>query len=193
MIRSSRRLFGLTVTKRFNRRPRSALRLEVLEDRTVPSALWVTNNLDTGVAGDGSLRGEIAAAIQNSDGSNTIYFAPGLSGKTITLTQGELDIKLASSRSLDIEGLGANRLAVSGGGTSRVFYIGTSTTVTIARLTITDGLASTAPDSVVLRCHGGGILNDTDANLTLTDDILSDNNIGQPCSTDLRAAWQGDK
>src|SRR5262249_62085726 len=41
---------------------RIAPRLEVLEDRTVPSTLTVTNNLDTGALGDGSLRGEIAAA-----------------------------------------------------------------------------------------------------------------------------------
>src|SRR5262249_29161470 len=51
-------------------------RLEVLEDRTVPSTLTVTNNLDTGVAGDGSLRGEIAAA-QSGD---TLNFAPSLLG-----------------------------------------------------------------------------------------------------------------
>jgi S1-C subfamily serine protease len=29
--------------------------------------------------------------------------------------------------------------------------------------------------------------------LAAMDDILSDNNIGQPCSADLRAAWQADK
>ncbi|HEY7314993.1 MAG TPA: trypsin-like peptidase domain-containing protein [Gemmataceae bacterium] len=29
--------------------------------------------------------------------------------------------------------------------------------------------------------------------LAAMDDILSDNNIGQPCSADLRAAWQGNK
>ena len=48
--------------------------LEALEDRWVPSTLTVTNNLDTGAAGDGSLRGEIAAA-QSGD---VINFAPGL-------------------------------------------------------------------------------------------------------------------
>jgi hypothetical protein len=29
--------------------------------------------------------------------------------------------------------------------------------------------------------------------LAAMDDILSDNNIGQPCSVDLRTAWQADK
>ena len=44
------------------RRPCFRPQLEALNDRLVPSMLTVTNNLDTGVAGDGSLRGEIAAA-----------------------------------------------------------------------------------------------------------------------------------
>src|SRR5262249_32055240 len=56
-------------------------RVEALEVRDVPSTLTVTNNLDTGIAGDGSLRGEIAAAKNN----DTIVFAPSLSGQTITL------------------------------------------------------------------------------------------------------------
>src|SRR5262245_65461920 len=73
-------------------------RLEVLEDRTVPSTLTVTNNLDTGVAGDGSLRGQIAAA-QSGD---TLNFAPGLLGQTISLTNGELAI----TKNLDIEEIG---------------------------------------------------------------------------------------
>src|SRR5215475_11844303 len=51
-------------------------RLDVLEDRTVPSTLTVTNLNDTGAAGDGSLRGQIAAAAPG----DTINFAPGLSG-----------------------------------------------------------------------------------------------------------------
>lgn len=50
-------------------------RLEILEDRGLPSTLVVTNALDTGAAGDGSLRGEIAAAA----GGDRIVFAPSLS------------------------------------------------------------------------------------------------------------------
>src|SRR5262249_57107925 len=83
-------------------------RLEALEDRTVLSTLTVTNNLDTGVAGDGSLRGEIAAA-QSGD---TLIFAGSLLGQTIRLTNGELAI----TKSLDIEGPGAKQLTVSGCG-----------------------------------------------------------------------------
>jgi hypothetical protein len=66
-------------------RTRLVPRLEVLEDRTVPSTLTVTSAADSGT---GSLRAEIAAA-QSGD---TINFAPSLAGQTITLTSGELAI-----------------------------------------------------------------------------------------------------
>ena len=61
-------------------------RLELLEGRALPSILMVTNNSDTGVSGDGSLRGEIAAAASG----DTIEFAGNLQGQTITLSKGEL-------------------------------------------------------------------------------------------------------
>src|SRR5262249_28477847 len=115
------------------------------------------------VAGDGSLRGQIAAA-QSGD---VINFAPGLAGQTITLTNGELAI----TRSLDIEGPGANQLTVDGNHASRVFDISGGVTVTIAGMTMTDGLANgSAP---VLASTGGGILNF--GNLTLANDVLSNN------------------
>src|SRR5262245_28710570 len=57
------------------RPPRIALRLEALEDRTVPSTLTATSAADSG---PGSLRAEIAAA-QSGD---TINFAPSLQGQT---------------------------------------------------------------------------------------------------------------
>src|SRR5713226_8317650 len=78
-------------------------RLELLEDRTVLSTLTVTNPADSG---DGSLRAAIAAA-QSGD---QIIFDTSLNGKTITLTSGELAI----AQSLDIEGPGADKLAISG-------------------------------------------------------------------------------
>src|SRR5262249_21136636 len=61
-------------------------RLELLEGRALPSILMVTNNSDTGVSGDGSLRGEIAAAASG----DTIEFAGNVQGQTITLTKGKL-------------------------------------------------------------------------------------------------------
>ena len=142
---------------------RVALRLEVLEDRTVPSTFTVTNNLDTGVAGDGSLRGEIAAA----GSGDTINFDPSLAGQTITLTSGELAI----TQSLDIEGLGSNQLTISGNNASRVFNITAGATVTIAGMTMTNGLANGS--SPVLASTGGAVLNF--GNLILSSDVLSNN------------------
>src|SRR5262249_18333816 len=114
-----------------DRRKRSFVpRLECLEARDVPSTLTVLNNLDKGA---GSLRDAIAHA---RDG-DTVAFDPGLSGQTITLTSGSLDIM----RSLDIEGPGAGLLAVSGNDTSRVFAVSEGIDVTIAGLTITHGRA----------------------------------------------------
>ena len=75
-------------------------RLELLEDRTLPSTLTVLNNADSG---DGSLRAAIIAA-QTGD---QIVFEQSLQGQTITLTSGELAI----AKSLDIEGPGADQLA----------------------------------------------------------------------------------
>ena len=129
-------------------------RLESLEHRIVPSTLTVTSAADSGT---GSLRAEIVAA-QSGD---TIRFAPSLAGQTITLTSGEL----ALTRNLDIDGLGAEKLAVSGNHASRVFDVSKNVTATIAGLTITNGLAD----------HGGGILNEVGAGLTLSQDTLSHN------------------
>src|SRR5262249_43305552 len=128
-----------------DRRPRAARRssfvprLEALEDRTLPSTWTVLNNLDSG---DGSLRAVIAAA-QSGD---QIVFDPSLNGQTITLTSGQLAI----TKNLDIEGLGADQLTVSGNHASRIFNISGGVTVTIAGLTITDGLAVGGPGT------GGG-------------------------------------
>jgi hypothetical protein len=159
LAQSARSRRGATLT----RQHRTVLRLEALEDRTVPSTLTVTNNLDTGALGDGSLRGEIAAA----SSGDTINFDPSLAGQTITLTNGELAI----SQDLDIEGLGANQLAISGNNSSRIFDIGTGVSATIAGLTITDGLANgTSPH---FAGSGGGILDL--GTLTLSNDVLSYN------------------
>ena len=73
-----------------------------------------------------------------------IDFAPELSG-TITLTGGQLSI----TDHLRIDGPGADRLAVSGNDSSRVFRIGSDVAVTIDDLTITHGQAD----------RGGGIWN----------------------------------
>jgi hypothetical protein len=133
--------------------------LESLESRYVLSTLVVTNNSDTGISGDGSLRGELAAAASG----DTIAFAGSLKGKTITLTQGEL----ALSRSLTIAGPVANPVTISGHHASRVFDITSSSAiVTLSGLTITLGGAF----------KGGGI--DNTGTLTVSQCSLSSNSAG---------------
>jgi hypothetical protein len=142
--------------------------LEALEDRRMPSTFTVTNLLDTG---PGTLRAAVSAANANP-GADVINFA---TTGTIALTSGQLDV----TDSLDIEGPGAKQLAVSGNGASRVFDISAGVTVTIAGMTMTDGLANgSAP---VLASTGGGILNF--GSLTLSSDVLSNNQAVGDAST----------
>lgn len=100
--------------------------------------ITVTNTNDSGV---GSLR---QALVDANDG-DTINFA--VTG-TIGLTSGELHV----DKSVTISGPGADNLAINGNAMSRVFHIGSSRTVTIADLTITNGNAATD--------FGGGIYSD---------------------------------
>ncbi len=136
------------------RRPSFQPRFECLEGRRLLTTLTVLNTLDSGA---GSLRAEIAAA-HNGD---TIAFAAGLSGQTITLTKGELLIK----HNLTIAGPGAGQLTVSGNHASRVFEVAAGMQVTLTGLTISNGLAAGA--------NGGGILNSGE--LTVSGSILSGN------------------
>jgi len=141
-------------------------RLEILEDRTLLSTFHVLN-LDND--GDDSLRAAIEAANLNP-GADRIVFAPNVTG-TIALAS-----PLGVTDDLKILGPGADRLTVSGEGTTRVFEISGSTTeVRIDALTIANGMATGTVGSptgpVTL---GGGILN-TGADLTLSSVILVDN------------------
>src|SRR5262249_35367033 len=131
-------------------------RLEELEDQSLPSTFTVLNLADSGA---GSLRQALLDA-NASAGADTITFASKVKG-TITLTSGELDITDA----LTIVGPGAKKLTVSGNHASRVFDITGGVTVTMANLTISNGLAD----------HGGGILNEAGASLTLSQVTLSQN------------------
>lgn len=149
-------------------RPARQLRLDGLEDRSVPSVYTVTNLHDDGA---GSLRRAVETANAHP-GVDAINFAAGLHG-TITLTSGELDV----TDDLTVTGPGAAVLAVSGNAASRVFDVaGGSTDVTIRNLTIAHGLiADTTVDGPLgAAALGGGILDDG-AHLLLSHVTLADN------------------
>jgi hypothetical protein len=151
-------------------RPRSfAPCLEVLEGRALPSTLTVTTLRDSGVAGDGSLRGELAAA-QPGD---TIRFQPGLQGaialgSTLTLSknvtiQGNLD---AASHPLD---------ALDGRQQVRDVVVNQGVTAALSGLTIADGYAQYTTSDVV---QGGGILNQ--GTLSVQNCTITGNSAGLP-------------
>ena len=134
--------------------------LELLEDRTVPSTLTVTSAADDG----STARSATIAAAHNND---TVQFAHQLNGQTVELINGELLI----NKNLDIEGPGVNRLTISGNSASRVFDVGQNNTVTIAGLTIANGVvgSNAAGDA------GGGVENEVGATLYLLNDVVSNN------------------
>ena len=111
----------------------------------------------TPVANSCSLRDALAAATTDGD---IIVFNAALSGQTISLTQGQLQIDAG----ITITGLGSANLTVDAVSNSRVFYIGTAASgveVAISGLSIIDGDA--VSDS------GGGLYDAHDGDLTLTD------------------------
>jgi hypothetical protein len=138
------------------------LRLEALEDRTVPSTLTVLNNSDHAA---GSLRAVLAAA-GNGD---HIVFAPALTGQTITLTTGELLL----NKNLTITGPGAGLLTISGNHSTRVFEVAGGATDSISGLTVANGRSPTL---------GGGIINSgalTLANVTVSGNLAYDDDINR--------------
>jgi hypothetical protein len=133
-------------------------RLEVLEDRSLPSTFTVANLHDSG---PGSLRQAVLDANAHP-GADLIRFADNVHG-TITLTSGALAI----TDSLTIDGPGEHRLTLSGNNASRVFDISNHATVSIDQLTMTNGKT--------VGGDGGGILNEAGATLSL-DHVLMTNN-----------------
>ena len=131
--------------------------------------------LNTSDAGAGSLRDAIATSLSG----DFIQFDPSLSGQTITLTSGELQL----NKNLSIVGLGAANLAVSGNNASRVFNIASGSTVNLTGLTIRNGRSptgagnnSTPGQPGGAGGHGGGIFNA--GTLNVTNCIIKSNAAG---------------
>ncbi len=116
-------------------------------------------------SGAGSLRDAIAQA-NGATGPDTINFAVGLEGHTITLTSG--DLNLTSDITIDGDIVGDDDKAditISGGGNSRVFDVSASSTVNLQSLTLTGGSGTGGDDG-----FGGAILNA--GSLTITDSTI---------------------
>jgi uncharacterized repeat protein (TIGR01451 family) len=137
--------------------------IEHLEDRLVLSTLTVTNLNDSPnfTLGDGSLRGEIAAAAKG----DTIQFSPTLAGGTINLTDGQLTI----NKNLTITGPSASDVIVNAGLASRVFDIEggqNGVTVKLSNLAIENGSANTG---------AGLLINDVAGTVTLSNLLIANN------------------
>jgi hypothetical protein len=123
----------------------------------------VTNTSDSGVTGDGSLRGEVLAANVNP-GPDVIDFAGGVTG-TITLSGDGLQIK----DPLDLEGPGPGQITVAQSSAKRVIHLNMNSPgpVTIAGLHVANGTAE-GP--------GGNIWNDSEhpaSSLTIVNSLIT--------------------
>ena len=142
-------------------------RLLALEERTLLSQVLVVQN--TNDSGAGSLRAQVAEA-QSGD---TIVFSPRVYGRTIALTGGPIE---DDGKSLAIEGPGAGLLTISGDDRSGIFNLlptdpsAPPFAVSISGLRLAD---SAGPDS-----SPSYAINDTNASLTLDDDVIADNRSG---------------
>jgi Right handed beta helix region len=154
----------------------------------------VTNLSDSGVQGDGSLRGEIKAA-NATPGADTIVFAPGLSGVLAINGNG-----LVIEESLDLEGPGRAVITIEqSSGSHRVFQIkpNAPATTTLAGLTIWGGTTTGSGGAIqnvygtssalsVVDCtvkygyaeESGGGIDSVGQPLTLRSTILEGNEAG---------------
>ena len=135
--------------------------------RAATLAVTTTADHDDGICGSDCTLREAINAANNAAGNDTISFAAGVTG-AIVITSGLPDLQT----NINLQGPGANVLAVSAGGTTafRIFTItgltGPDPTVSISGLTISHGIDA--------QNGGGGIYNDG-GRLTLTSCILTDN------------------
>jgi hypothetical protein len=115
----------------------------------------VTNTGDSGI---GSLRDAIAI----SPPGNVITFDPSLSGATISLTSGQIEIL----KDLTIDALNLSEaVTIESTTADRVFEVADNQTVTMSGLTIAGGYSDL----------GGGIRNNFLSTLTITDSTISGN------------------
>ena len=146
--------------------------------RAFSAAETVTNLND---AGPGSLR----QAIADLGPYGTIRFAEGLTG-TIRLTSGEIKLRAV----VTIEGPGAQQLAISGEGSSRIFHLDRDTPrIAISGLTLRDGHAQ--PDDPAFDARGGAIYKSGDGRLEIRDSRIVDSRVSVPTNLTARGGAIG--
>jgi predicted outer membrane repeat protein len=154
--------FGKSRSRRTGRsrpalRRRPSLRpcLEALEDRWLPSTLFVTSNADDGTAGT------LRAAVQQAHKNDILEID---TTQTIVLTQGPIGL----GTNLTIQAAKNTTATVSGGFMSHIFEVGAS--VTLNYLDLINGSVSNV--------EGGAIFEDYLANLTVNNCSFSGNTAG---------------
>ena len=146
------------------------LRLEALEDRRL-LAVFSVSSLDN--AGEGSLRRAVNVANATA-GADTIHFAGDLSGQTIHITSGDLDI--TDTLTIDASALAEN-VTIDANHRSRIFnFTALSGDLSLTGLTLQNG--RTTGDNANFFDNtqsGGGILFLSNGTLTLTSSTLREN------------------
>lgn len=172
-------------------RPRVRPRLEYLEDRLVPAVIDVTTLADG--AGPGTLRSAIAQANTNDangDTNNTIDLTVAGTYNIGQSGLGALAIfsnaaNTQSGLSLTIQNTSGGTVAINGNNQSRVFDINPGNViannnavlgaVTINGVTIENGVATDPANGDGPNASGGGIRDQGPVDLTLNNDVLSNN------------------
>ncbi len=154
--------------------------LEVLEQRALLSTFTVVDLGDDGSGSgrQGDLRYCIDAANADDKANDRIVFQPGLAG-TITLVQGELDI----TKSLEIDGPGADLVTISGNHQSGIFALTNDPRLQnfrLADLTVADGTGILDPFFGNFRAGGGLYDYSPSAAVTLTRCTFAGNAVSGP-------------
>ena len=106
------------------------------------ATITVTNLNDSGA---GSLRDALSLA-NNGD---TVTFAPNLSGGTLLLTSGQLDVTKNLTIEGDLDHNGTPDITISGNNASRVFLFEDSITATLDGLVMVNGSSVDAPGGAI--------------------------------------------
>ena len=152
--------------------------------KSLATTFMVTNTNDNGA---GSLRQSILEANVNSQ-HDTINFDPSVfnTPQVITLTGGDLFIRtdggFGNTKSLTINGPGADKLTISGNNHSRIFRIELHGKAIINSLKISNGNGTDNGQIPDINGRGGGIFveggilfEDDSPNLLLTNSIVTNN------------------